>query len=255
MANCAMDRERSLSGSNGYGRELGVDILAELVGRAARSDCVGWLDLCCGSGRALVEAAQLVAATGSMTEWVPDGRFDLLTSVHGLHYVGDELGALVRAASWLMQDGCSPPTSMPAPYAVPIELRSAVGSPPNCAGRGTPMMPLAAEFRVRAASRSGRPTATSELMIKLVRTTRASLTSTRSTNHSMVGACSDRSCRAGVRTGQRGGLFSPVSDSALMPVTATSPSCCLDHPGRDARGGQRSIAGRTWALVTAGFRS
>jgi hypothetical protein len=30
VANCAMNRERSLTGSNGYGRELGVDIVAEL---------------------------------------------------------------------------------------------------------------------------------------------------------------------------------------------------------------------------------
>lgn len=135
VANCAMNRERSLSGSNGYGRALGVDILAELTGRAAGSHRVRWLDLCCGSGRALVEAARLVAAggsagrveivgldlvdhfvagpfppglrlvTGSVTEWAPDGRFDLITSVHGLHYVGDRLGTLVRAASWLTEDG------------------------------------------------------------------------------------------------------------------------------------------------------
>lgn len=131
VANCAMNRERSLSGSNGYGRELGLDIVAELT-RSAR---VRWLDLCCGSGRALVEAARLLAErdlaervqivgldlvdhfladsfspalrliTGSVTEWVPDGRFDLITCVHGLHYVGDKLGTLARVASWLAEDG------------------------------------------------------------------------------------------------------------------------------------------------------
>ena len=37
VANCVMNRERSLSGSNGYGRELGVDIIAELTGRSARA--------------------------------------------------------------------------------------------------------------------------------------------------------------------------------------------------------------------------
>ncbi|GLY84219.1 methyltransferase [Actinoallomurus iriomotensis] len=135
VANCAMNRERSLSGSNGYGRELGLDIMAELTDRSAESACVRWLDLCCGSGRALAEAARLLAdrnvagrveivgldlvdhfaagpfppvlrlVTGSVTEWVPDGRFDLITCVHGLHYVGDKLGTLARVASWLAEDG------------------------------------------------------------------------------------------------------------------------------------------------------
>ncbi|WP_433465046.1 hypothetical protein [Spirillospora sp. CA-128828] len=61
VANCAMNRERSLSGSNGYGRELGFDVMAELADRGARSARVRWLDLCCGSGRALTEAARLLA--------------------------------------------------------------------------------------------------------------------------------------------------------------------------------------------------
>ncbi|WP_232837191.1 class I SAM-dependent methyltransferase [Lentzea terrae] len=30
---------------------------------------------------------------------------DLVTCVHGLHYVGDKLGLLVRAASWLVPGG------------------------------------------------------------------------------------------------------------------------------------------------------
>lgn len=132
VANCAMNRERSLSGSNGYGRELGLDIIAELTDRSARSGRVRWLDLCCGSGRALSEATRVLAGserveivgldlvdhfvtdsvppvlrlvTGSVTEWVPEGRFDLITCVHGLHYVGDKLGVLTRAAAWLADDG------------------------------------------------------------------------------------------------------------------------------------------------------
>jgi SAM-dependent methyltransferase len=118
VANCAMNRERTLAG---YSRELGVDIPAELRGGR-------WLDLCCGSGRALAEAAALLPAgivgvdlvdhfvpgprppslrliTASVTTWTPDARFDLITCVHGLHYVGDKLGVLARAASWLTEDG------------------------------------------------------------------------------------------------------------------------------------------------------
>nr|BFE34565.1 class I SAM-dependent methyltransferase [Actinomadura rugatobispora] len=129
VANCTMNRERSLTGSNGYGRELGLDIAAELAaapgGAPAR-----WLDLCCGTGRALHEAAALLGGAveivgvdlaghfvpaaappgltlveASVTTWAPEGRFDLVTSVHGLHYVGDKLGVLARAASWLTGDG------------------------------------------------------------------------------------------------------------------------------------------------------
>jgi trans-aconitate methyltransferase len=116
VANCAMNRERTL---RSYGRELGIDVLAEIGG--------GWLDLCCGAGRALAEAAarrpdaritgvdlagrflpaasavRLVAA--SVAEWAPDETYDLITCVHGLHYVGDKLGVLARAAAWLGPDG------------------------------------------------------------------------------------------------------------------------------------------------------
>ncbi|NKZ05934.1 class I SAM-dependent methyltransferase [Actinomadura latina] len=116
VANCAMNRERTLKG---YARELGIDVLAEAGAR--------WVDLCCGTARALTEAAtanpgmeisgvdlvdhfapappsvQLI--TASVTTWVPDAPADLITCVHGLHYVGDKLGVLTRAASWLTEDG------------------------------------------------------------------------------------------------------------------------------------------------------
>lgn len=135
VANCTMNRERTLCGSNGYGRELGIDVIAELTSRGGGSSPVRWLDLCCGSGRAPAEAAGLLTDRGltgraeiigldlvdhfapgpfpallrlvsdSVAEWVPDGRFDLITCVHGLHYVGDKLGTLSRIASWLTGDG------------------------------------------------------------------------------------------------------------------------------------------------------
>jgi len=41
----------------------------------------------------------------SLRTWRPEGQFDLITSVHGLHYVGDKLGLIARAASWLVEDG------------------------------------------------------------------------------------------------------------------------------------------------------
>jgi SAM-dependent methyltransferase len=134
VANCRMNRERNLTGSNGYDRDLGFDPLDELGRRASEGRQAAWLDLCCGSGKALIEAARIVHAEGldveivgvdlvgmflrpepeltclrlveaSLSTWLPDRPFDLITCVHGLHYVGDKLGLIARAASWLAGDG------------------------------------------------------------------------------------------------------------------------------------------------------
>lgn len=134
VANCRMNRERGLSGSNGYDRELGYQPLGFLKDRLAAGRPATWLDLCCGSGKALIEAATVIRSEGlaieivgvdlvgmfrsfapiltclrlveaSLTIWRPDRTFDLITCVHGLHYVGDKLGLIARAASWLADDG------------------------------------------------------------------------------------------------------------------------------------------------------
>jgi len=122
VANNAMNRERGLDGVNSYTRELGFHPLKTLaLGQA-------WLDLCCGSGRALIEASRqgtytLVGVdlvdhfasaesptliTASLSAWQPTPptrAFDLITCVHGLHYIGDKLGLLTRIASWLAPGG------------------------------------------------------------------------------------------------------------------------------------------------------
>lgn len=134
VANCQMNRQRTLTGSNGYAKELRLNPLDFLLGRSGAK--VRWLDLCCGEGKALVEAAQIVHGQGlddkfeivgvdlagpptptesevsclrlvraSLNQWQPTGRLDLITCVHGLHYIGDKLGLVVRAASWLADDG------------------------------------------------------------------------------------------------------------------------------------------------------
>ncbi|TQS13876.1 class I SAM-dependent methyltransferase [Microbispora hainanensis] len=124
VANSDMNRERRLPA---YRRELGVDVLALLRGA---DRVVRWLDLCCGTANALFEAAHALGdraeivgvdlvgyfagpprppglrlVTASVTSWAPDAAFDLITCVHGLHYVGDKLGVIARAASWLTDDG------------------------------------------------------------------------------------------------------------------------------------------------------
>ena len=136
VANCRMNRERGLVGSNGYAVEIGFNPLDFLRGRTDGGRPVAWLDLCCGTGKALIEAAEVVHADGlalgivivgvdlvgmfhrpdadltclglveaSLSRWHPDRPFDLITCVHGLHYVGDKLGLIARAASWLAEDG------------------------------------------------------------------------------------------------------------------------------------------------------
>jgi SAM-dependent methyltransferase len=141
VANCAMNRERQLAGVNSYARELGFNpfetITAQIAsGSRAQPGTAAWLDLCCGSGRALLQAAEQLNQAGlggqatligvdlvntleppaqplpglelvcaSVSDWQPAQRFDLITCVHGLHYIGDKLGLLARAASWLAPAG------------------------------------------------------------------------------------------------------------------------------------------------------
>jgi SAM-dependent methyltransferase len=138
VANCAMNRERQLAGVNSYARELGfspLDVITAAIGSGPERGTAAWLDLCCGTGRALIQAARqlhhaglsgrtvltgvdLVNAFGPAPRavnlelvcapaatWVPGRQFDLITCVHGLHYIGDKLALLTRAAGWLTSSG------------------------------------------------------------------------------------------------------------------------------------------------------
>ena len=132
VANNAMNRKRGLDGANSYARDLGFSPKDFLQARLDANKIASWLDLCCGEGRALLDAAQAFSDTGvqlvgvdlvdyfaptppgvlapkfvvaSLADWEPDERFDLITCVHGLHYVGDKLGLLSRMARWLAPGG------------------------------------------------------------------------------------------------------------------------------------------------------
>jgi len=164
VANCRMNRERTLTGSNGYSSDLGINPLSLLEGKSTGRDQVSWLDLCCGSGRALLEAAQTAHNQGwdanftiigvdlveafarpdptvkclrfvaaSLSTWEPDQPFDLITCVHGLHYIGDKLDLIARAVSWLTDDGR---------FAANLDLNNCKFADGRSAGRL-----LAAEFR------------------------------------------------------------------------------------------------------------
>ncbi|GAB4584657.1 class I SAM-dependent methyltransferase [Nocardia sp. IFM 10818] len=137
VANNAMNRGRGLAGVNSYARELGFDPYERLadVLRADSGASVRWIDVCCGSGRALLEAEQRFAVefpaadvavigidlvdhflaaprtprlrliTTNAVGWQPEGLADLVSCVHGLHYLGDKLGMLSAMTRWARAGG------------------------------------------------------------------------------------------------------------------------------------------------------
>ena len=137
VANNAMNRERGLTGVNSYAAELGFDPFEFLAAKCGptKTKSVAWLDVCCGSGWALIQAAGRFATehpqadveiTGvdlvdffrpsptppgltlipaPIAQWQPRRTYDLISCVHGLHYVGDKLDLLARVASWLVPGG------------------------------------------------------------------------------------------------------------------------------------------------------
>jgi trans-aconitate methyltransferase len=132
VANCRMNRERNLSGSNGYDVELRFKPLEYLATTIKQLGTARWLDLCCGTGKALIEAAKVADAESlpleiigvdlaglflpsnssrlallqaSLSDWQPGASFDLITCIHGLHYIGDKLGLIARTGSWLTDQG------------------------------------------------------------------------------------------------------------------------------------------------------
>jgi SAM-dependent methyltransferase len=136
VANSRMNRERGAVGVNSYEKDIGLDPISFLVDRLRKEETTSWLDLCCGRGIALVQTAEalqsrdlaanvafhgvdlvdlfdqippeitsVVLESASLHQWNATRAFDLITCVHGLHYVGDKLSLIERAASWLTIDG------------------------------------------------------------------------------------------------------------------------------------------------------
>lgn len=135
VANNNMNRKRKASGVNSYEKELDFRPELWLETFIQQHGNVRWLDLCCGEGNALTEAAQYLAEkglqakaelmgidlvhhfadvpqalhciqfkTGSVAGGIT-GTYDLITCIHGLHYLGDKLAALAAACAALSGDG------------------------------------------------------------------------------------------------------------------------------------------------------
>jgi predicted TPR repeat methyltransferase len=132
VANCCMNRQRDLCGSNGYDVEIDFKPMEFLLAQVTKHGKARWLDLCCGTGNALAQASNIVDAENlsikivgvdlvgmfvahesksltlieaSLSTWQPTEMFDLITCIHGLHYIGDKLTLITRACSWLTLDG------------------------------------------------------------------------------------------------------------------------------------------------------
>lgn len=136
VANTRMNRERNASGINSYEKELNFQPEQWLRDHIQRYGQVKWLDLCCGQGKALAQCAVDLAAgnlqhhaflkgmdlidgfqsvpetvtclhweTKSVVDWAAEDKYDLITCVHGLHYVGDKLHVLQTACSALSEEG------------------------------------------------------------------------------------------------------------------------------------------------------
>jgi SAM-dependent methyltransferase len=136
VANCRMNRERNSSGINSYEQELKFKPEAFLQERIEETGTASWLDLCCGHGKALAQAAEylykkslqdhvklvgvdligdfieidpsiknLRFERGTVTEMKRKESYDLVTCVHGFHYLGDKLKVIEAVVSSLKPNG------------------------------------------------------------------------------------------------------------------------------------------------------
>lgn len=130
-----MNRKRKATGINSYEKDIQFHPISFLVDRIQQEN-IRWLDLCCGEGNALIETAryfqtkqkklpiqltgidlvnhfgdmsglhqQLTLQSLNLSEWIPQKKYDLITCVHGLHYIGDKLGLILKAITALKSDG------------------------------------------------------------------------------------------------------------------------------------------------------
>ncbi|MEO1257621.1 MAG: methyltransferase domain-containing protein [Bacteroidota bacterium] len=134
VANNSMNRERNAFGINSYEKDIHLNPVDFLLNLKEQKN-VRWLDLCCGKGNALIQAAQfleekklsnkyelegidlvdffthapgfsnLILSVQNLENWTPEKEYDLITIVHGLHYVGDKIGLVLKAIEALKTNG------------------------------------------------------------------------------------------------------------------------------------------------------
>ncbi|WP_341841199.1 class I SAM-dependent methyltransferase [Chitinophaga caseinilytica] len=136
VANNRMNRKRNASGINSYEQELPFNPETFLDEQLAQRGHARWLDLCCGEGNALLQYARRQAASGQQERMLLHGvdlvdafqpiperitclqletgslvsrpfteQYDLVTCIHGLHYIGDKLQVLFSALKAIAPHG------------------------------------------------------------------------------------------------------------------------------------------------------
>ncbi len=136
VANCKMNRERLAFGDNSYQQDISINPYVFLSNRLEVENKVNWLDICCGRGKALIQVAKKTIKDDTedrfnlvgvdlagmfdpipvnchhlklielpLEEFTPLFSFDLITCVHGLHYIGDKLNAISQLTGYLKPDG------------------------------------------------------------------------------------------------------------------------------------------------------
>ena len=135
VANNAMNRARKATGINSYEKDIRLSPI-NFISQRKTQDQISWIDLCCGQGNALIETAnhfyktslaKNITLTGidlvdyfaehdklenilelhvsNLDDWSPQKKYDLITIVHGLHYLGDKLNLISKAIHALKPDG------------------------------------------------------------------------------------------------------------------------------------------------------
>jgi len=135
VANNSMNRERKAIGINSYEKDIYLNPV-EFINAGLPKGNISWMDLCCGQGNALIEVAKLFSGKKlennlsmqgvdlvdffndyeeykdflllkkmNLEDWIPEEDYDLITIVHGLHYIGDKLNLLKKAMESLKKKG------------------------------------------------------------------------------------------------------------------------------------------------------
>ena len=126
VANNSMNRERIAFGINSYAKEINLNPV-DFIEKRNNQSSIHWVDLCCGTGNALIQTANYfkkgafekkLSITGidlvdyfsiyeanpilelqqlNLSDWQPDKNYDLITIIHGLHYIGDKIELILKA--------------------------------------------------------------------------------------------------------------------------------------------------------------
>lgn len=136
VVNSRMNRERKASGINSYEKEIKFKPEDFLLEKIKQQGFVKWLDVCCGKGNALIQCALFLEQNNlqqhallhgidlvdffapvpdyvscikfdvdSITKRLFHEQYDLITCIHGLHYIGDKLHVIEKLIHSLNHDG------------------------------------------------------------------------------------------------------------------------------------------------------